>query len=69
MITAIPLQDRIIVALDVQRLEQAKELAKHCETHVGFYKVGLHRYSFCLTASQLQIISPINQMSCRLARA
>ena len=44
MTTEIPLQDRIIVALDVERPEQAKELVKRCESHVGFYKVGLQLF-------------------------
>lgn len=44
MTTEIPLRDRIIVALDVERPEQAKELVKRCESHVGFYKVGLQLF-------------------------
>ncbi|MBU3982557.1 MAG: hypothetical protein KJ985_03555, partial [Proteobacteria bacterium] len=42
--TEIPLQDRIIVALDVEKPEQAKELVRRCESHVGFYKVGLQLF-------------------------
>lgn len=42
--TAIPLQDRIIVALDVDSPEQAKALVKKCESHIGFYKVGLQLF-------------------------
>ncbi len=44
MTIEIPLRDRIIVALDVERPEQAKELVKRCESHVGFYKVGLQLF-------------------------
>ena len=40
----IPLQDRIIVALDVESMEKAKEIVKRCESHVGFYKVGLQLF-------------------------
>ena len=40
----IPLNDRIIVALDVESPEQAKEIVKKCESHVGFYKVGLQLF-------------------------
>lgn len=44
MTIEIPLKDRIIVALDVERPEQAKELVQRCESHVGFYKVGLQLF-------------------------
>ncbi len=40
----IPLQDRIIVALDVDSPDQAKTLVKKCESHIGFYKVGLQLF-------------------------
>jgi orotidine-5'-phosphate decarboxylase len=40
----IPLNERIIVALDVETPEQAKEIVKKCESHVGFYKVGLQLF-------------------------
>jgi orotidine-5'-phosphate decarboxylase len=40
----IPLQERIIVALDVDSPEQAKALVKKCESHVTFYKVGLQLF-------------------------
>ena len=40
----IPLNKRIIVALDVESPEQAKEIVKKCESHVGFYKVGLQLF-------------------------
>lgn len=42
--TEIPLRDRIIVALDVEKPEQAKELVRRCESHAGFYKVGLQLF-------------------------
>jgi orotidine-5'-phosphate decarboxylase len=40
----IPLNERIIIALDVERPEQAKEIVKKCESHVSFYKVGLQLF-------------------------
>lgn len=40
----IPLQERIIVALDVDSPEQAKDLVKKCESHVSFFKVGLQLF-------------------------
>ncbi len=41
---SIPLNERIIVALDVEEPEQAKDIVKKCESHVGFYKVGLQLF-------------------------
>ena len=40
----IPLNERIIVALDVTSDSQAREIVKRCETHVGYYKVGLQLF-------------------------
>jgi orotidine-5'-phosphate decarboxylase len=40
----IPLNERIILALDVESADQAKELVKKTESHVGFYKVGLQLF-------------------------
>lgn len=40
----IPLDERIILALDVERPEQAKELVKKTESHLNFYKVGLQLF-------------------------
>lgn len=40
----IPLKDRIIVALDVDDQEKAKEIVKQCESHIGFFKVGLQLF-------------------------
>ena len=40
----IPLNDRIILALDVDTVEQAKELVKKTESHIGFYKIGLQLF-------------------------
>ncbi len=40
----IPLRERIIVALDVDTTEKAREIVKRCESHVGFYKVGLQLF-------------------------
>lgn len=40
----IPLKDRIILALDVETPEKAKELVLRTESHLGFYKVGLELF-------------------------
>ncbi|SHO42847.1 orotidine-5'-phosphate decarboxylase [Desulfopila aestuarii] len=40
----IPLKDRIIVALDVDDPAKAKEMVKKCESHIGFFKVGLQLF-------------------------
>ncbi len=40
----IDLKDRIIVALDVDRREKAQALVKACESHVGFFKIGLQLF-------------------------
>lgn len=40
----IDLKDRIIVALDVDSPEKAKEMVKKCESHIGFFKVGLQLF-------------------------
>jgi len=40
----IPLKERIIVALDVDSPEQAKELVKKCELRTSFFKVGLQLF-------------------------
>lgn len=40
----IPLRERIILALDVETAEQAKELVLKTESHLGFYKVGLQLF-------------------------
>jgi orotidine-5'-phosphate decarboxylase len=42
--SSIPLNERIIIALDVEHPEQAKGIVKKCESHVGFYKVGLQLF-------------------------
>jgi len=42
--TTIPLKERIIVALDVETPEQAKDIVKKCESHVSFFKVGLQLF-------------------------
>ncbi len=42
--TKIPLKERIIVALDVDTPEQAKDIVKKCESHVSFFKVGLQLF-------------------------
>ena len=40
----IPLNERIILALDVENGDQAKELIKRTESHINFYKVGLQLF-------------------------
>lgn len=40
----IPLNERIIVALDVDHPDKAKELVKKCESHIGYYKIGLQLF-------------------------
>lgn len=40
----IPLRERIILALDVEHPDMAKELVKKCESHIGFYKIGLQLF-------------------------
>jgi orotidine-5'-phosphate decarboxylase len=44
MTKEILMKDRIIIALDVERPEVAKELVRRCESHVSFYKVGLQLF-------------------------
>ena len=41
---SIPLNEKIIVALDVDNPEQAKDMVKKCESHCSFYKVGLQLF-------------------------
>jgi orotidine-5'-phosphate decarboxylase len=40
----IPLNERIILALDVENADQAKELVRKTESHINFYKVGLQLF-------------------------
>ncbi len=40
----IPLKERIIVALDVDDQQKAKEMVKRCESHIGYFKVGLQLF-------------------------
>lgn len=42
--THIPLNERIIVALDVDTPVEAKELVKQCEPHTRFFKIGLQLF-------------------------
>ncbi len=42
--TPIPLQERIIVALDLDSPEKAKEMVRRCESHIHFFKVGLQLF-------------------------
>ena len=40
----IDLRERIILALDVESPEQARDLVKKTESHLGFYKIGLQLF-------------------------
>ena len=40
----IPINERIILALDVENPEQARELVRKTESHIKFYKVGLQLF-------------------------
>ena len=40
----IELQDRIIIALDVENPDLAKEMVKRCESHTRYFKVGLQLF-------------------------
>jgi len=40
----IPINERIILALDVESPEQARELVRKTESHIKFYKVGLQLF-------------------------
>lgn len=40
----IPLNERIIVALDVDSPEQAKEMVKRCESQTRYFKIGLQLF-------------------------
>ncbi|MFC1523695.1 orotidine-5'-phosphate decarboxylase [Thermodesulfobacteriota bacterium] len=40
----IPLKEKIILALDVENPDQAKEWVMKTESHLGFYKVGLQLF-------------------------
>ena len=44
MSKTIPLRERIIVALDVDHPDKAKEVVRKCESHTGFFKVGLQLF-------------------------
>lgn len=40
----IALKDRIIVALDVDQREKAQKMVRACESHIGFFKIGLQLF-------------------------
>lgn len=44
MAKPIPLRERIIVALDVENPQQAKEMVIRCEPHTSYFKVGLQLF-------------------------
>ena len=44
MTKEIDIQDRIIVALDVDNPELAKEMVRRCESHTRYFKVGLQLF-------------------------
>jgi orotidine-5'-phosphate decarboxylase len=52
----ISLNERIILALDVETADQARELVKKTESHIGFYKVGLQLFM----ASWFEIVDWLN---------
>ena len=39
-----PLNERIIVALDVDNDKKARDVVKRCESHIGYFKVGLQLF-------------------------
>ncbi len=41
---SIDIRDRLIVALDFDRAETAREMVRRCEAQVGFFKVGLELF-------------------------
>ena len=40
-------KDRIVLALDVDTIEEVEYLVKELKDYVGFFKVGLQLYSSC----------------------
>lgn len=44
MTKEIALKDRIIVALDVDQRDKAQDIVSACESHIGFFKVGLQLF-------------------------
>ncbi len=40
----IAIRDRIIVALDVDQRDKAQQMVRACESHTGFFKVGLQLF-------------------------
>jgi len=44
MMKNIPVNERIILALDVESPEKAKQLVRQTESHISFYKVGLQLF-------------------------
>ncbi len=40
----IAMRDRIIVALDVDQRDKAQQMVQACESHIGFFKVGLQLF-------------------------
>jgi orotidine-5'-phosphate decarboxylase len=44
MTKEIELRDRIIVALDVDQREKAQAVVRACESHIGFFKIGLQLF-------------------------
>ena len=41
-------KDRIVLALDVDTIEEVEYLVKELKDYVGFFKVGLQLYSSCI---------------------
>jgi orotidine-5'-phosphate decarboxylase len=44
MTKQIDLKERIIVALDVEHPDQARQMVQRCESHVHFFKIGLELF-------------------------
>ncbi|NPV91424.1 MAG: orotidine-5'-phosphate decarboxylase [Firmicutes bacterium] len=55
-------QERLIVALDVDSLEEAKKIARRLQPHVGAFKIGMQLF----TAHGPQVVKEIQQLGCRV---
>jgi orotidine-5'-phosphate decarboxylase len=62
MNTLIPIQDRLIVALDVPSLEEARRYVKDLEGVVWFYKIGLELF----LAVNADFIKELRSRNCRV---
>ncbi|MCA9420159.1 MAG: orotidine-5'-phosphate decarboxylase [Nitrospira sp.] len=62
MNTVIPIQERLIVALDVPSLEEARRYVKDLEDVVWFYKIGLELF----LAVNVDFIRELRARNCRI---